>query len=463
MQFITLGATDTIGASCHYLNIDGTGILLDAGVDPDSEGVESLPRLELLDEYPEFSVDHAIVTHAHHDHLGSLPVLIREYPRVQVHMTEVTRELADILLPASARLQRRRVEEGTSSHEPLFDEEDVRVVDYLYSTYDLNEPFDATGARGRSPIQATFYNSGHILGAAGIELKIQNGSTPYRLFYTSDTNLHSQSIIPGGEYPEPGLDVLIMESTMGADDDAELTTRSAEEEKLGEAIARVINRGGAVLVPVFALGRAQEVLALIDSYKGRNLIPEDIPVYTTGSMRAIAGLYDRTRLTTPRLDPEFEVFGVKQRRHPRSSEGTRASVTKPSIHIASSGMMFERTFSNKLAQMMVSKEKNGILLVGFARDDSPAGVLLEAAASGKDVILDRDRGPQKVRCEVGQFRLSGHSNRQDLVELAGRLKPRKTVLVHGEDEARAWLAENIRERHPDQEVILPTIGKPVEL
>lgn len=463
MQFLTLGATDTIGASCHYLNIDGTGILLDVGVDPDADGPESLPRLELLDDYPDFAVDHAIVTHAHHDHLGSLPVLIREYPRVKVHMTQVTRELADILLPASARLQRRKQEEGTSSHAPLFDEEEVRVVDYLYSTYDLNEPFDTTGIGGQSRIEASFYNSGHILGSAGIELKIKNGSAPYRVFYTSDTNLQSQSIIPGGEYPEPGLDVLIMESTMGADIDAELTTRSLEEEKLGKAIAKVINRGGAVLVPVFALGRAQEVLALIDSFKSRNLIPDDIPVYTTGSMRAIAGLYDRTRLTTPRLDPEFEVFGVPQRRHPRSSEGTRASVTKPSIHIASSGMMFERTLSNKLAQYMVSKEKNGILLVGFAREDSPAGVLLEAAESGKDVILDRARGPQKVRCEVDQFRLSGHSHRRDLLELAGRLKPKKTVLVHGEDEARTWLAEHIREQHPEQEVILPTIGKPIEL
>ena len=199
MHFISLGATDTIGASCHYLNIDGTGILLDAGVDPDTEGVDSLPRLELLENYPGFLVDHAIVTHAHHDHLGSLPVLIREYPRLQVHMTEVTRELADILLPASARLQRRRQEEGSSSHAPLFGEDEVRVVDFLYSTYKLNESFDATGPQGNSSVKASFFNSGHILGSAGIELRVQNGSSSSRIFYTSDTNLRSQSIIPGGE------------------------------------------------------------------------------------------------------------------------------------------------------------------------------------------------------------------------------------------------------------------------
>ncbi|NND72353.1 MAG: MBL fold metallo-hydrolase [Rhodothermales bacterium] len=461
MLFIPLGATDTIGASCHYLNVDGTGILLDAGVDPDSEGLASLPRLEILDENPGWTVDHVVITHAHHDHLGSLPVLIKRYPRLCVHMTGATRELAEILLPASARLQRRKQQEGTSAHAPLFDEEEVRVVDFIYSTYELNQPFDLTGGSGDTEISGTFFNSGHILGSVGVEIVAKRKAKPVRIFYSSDTNLRHQSIIPGGEYPAPGLDVLIMESTMGADDDATTTTRASEEEKLGKAIQRVISRGGAVLIPAFALGRAQEVVALIDRYKSAGLVPDDVPVYTTGSMRAIAGLYDRTRLTTPRIDPEFEVFGVQQKRHPRSTEGTRASVRKPSIHIAASGMMFQNTLSNRLAQYMLSNENNGIFFVGFAREDSPGGALLEAAENGKKVVLNKERGPQKIKCEIGQFRLSGHSHRDDLLELAESLDPLKTILVHGELEAREWLAGRIREGTSDQQVLLPTVGQPI--
>lgn len=463
MLFIPLGATDTIGASCHYLNIDGTGILLDAGVDPDSEGVDSLPRLDILDDNPDWTVDHVIVTHAHHDHLGSLPVLVKRYPHLQVHMTGATRELAEILLPASARLQRRKQLEGTTAHAPLFDEEEVNAVDYIYSTYKLNESFELTGRSGYTEISGSFFNSGHILGSVGVEIIVQRDDKPVRIFYSSDTNIRHQSIIPGGEYPEPGLDILIMESTMGADDDAAETTRSLEEEKLGAAIQRVIGRGGAVLIPSFALGRAQEVVALIDRYKNDGLVPADVPVYTTGSMRAIAGLYDRTRLTTPRLDPEFEVFGVQQKRHPRSTEGTRETTRKPSIHVAASGMMFENTLSNRLAQYMLSNEDNGIFFVGFAREDSPGGALLQAAEESEKVVLNRSRGLQKVKCEVGQFRLSGHSHRDDLLELAESLNPQRTILVHGENDAREWLADRIREGTSDQQVLLPTIGKPIYL
>ena len=107
MEFVALGDTDAIGASCLFLQINDTGIILDAGADPEEEGLASVPRLDLIHNSGRF-VDHAIITHAHHDHIGSLPILIREFPHVTVHMTPATRQLADVVLPASARLQRRK-------------------------------------------------------------------------------------------------------------------------------------------------------------------------------------------------------------------------------------------------------------------------------------------------------------------------------------------------------------------
>ena len=125
MVFVALGATDEIGASCHFLKINGTGLVLDAGTHPEEEGPESLPRLDIIHENPDWYVDHAIVTHAHHDHIGALPVLIQQFPHVHIHMTKATRALADLLLPASARLQRRRLREGSSTAAPLFNEEEL--------------------------------------------------------------------------------------------------------------------------------------------------------------------------------------------------------------------------------------------------------------------------------------------------------------------------------------------------
>ena len=464
MVFVALGATDEIGASCHFLKINGTGLVLDAGTHPEEEGPESLPRLDIIHENPDWYVDHAIVTHAHHDHIGALPVLIQQFPHVHIHMTKATRALADLLLPASARLQRRRLREGSSTAAPLFNEEELEVFSYLYLTHELEDEFDVTGIRGETPIKARLFDAGHVLGAAGVFLRFEDGGEERRVFYSSDTNLRPQSIIPGGAYPEGPIDVLLLESTLGADPEAEQTTRKTEEKKFAEALRRTLERGGAALVPVFALGRGQETLALIDRFKRRGLIP-DVPVYTAGSMRAIADLYDKTRFSTPRLNPEFQVFGVPQKRLPRSQNAVRKALAEPSIYVVGSGMMFERTISNELAQMIVEEEKHGIFFVGYAREDAPAGRLLEAAAQGKgtEAVINRARGPQPVHCDVGRFRFSGHSHRRDLIQLVERLRPRKVLLVHGEEKARAWMADNIRFFYPDVDVLMPEIGEAVRL
>ena len=465
MQFLSLGKTEVIGASCHFLWIEGTGIVIDAGADPEEEGPDSLPRFEEIHAHHDRYVDHALVTHAHHDHIGSLPILIQHFPHVIVHMTHATRDLADFVLPASARLQRRKLREGSSIHDPLFSEEELDLYNHLYLTHDLGADFDVTGLRGRCRVTARFYNAGHVLGAAGVLLSWPVEGGTRRVFYTSDTNQRPQSILPGGDYPEAPMDVLILECTLGADPDAELTTRKLEERKFGEALARVLARSGTALVPVFALGRAQEVLALIHRFKKQRRIPFDVPVYTAGSMWAFAEVYDRTRFNTPRLNPDFQVLDVEQIRLPRNPRARREALEGPAIHVMASGMMFERTNSNEIAQKLIESEKNAVLLVGFSREDSPAANLLTAAQEGPgtEVVLDAVKGPQPVRCEVLRFRFSGHSHRRDLIGLVERLAPKTVALVHGESDARRWMADNIRFFHPNVRVVVPENGHPVGL
>src|SRR5690554_2065374 len=132
MRYLALGSTREIGASCHYLHVAGTGLVLDAGVDPEADGVESLPDLALIRDRMERPVDHVLVSHAHHDHLGALPVLVQQFPHLGVHMTKATRMLAEVLLPSSARLQRRRLLEGSTTAKPLFDSDAVEALAYLY-------------------------------------------------------------------------------------------------------------------------------------------------------------------------------------------------------------------------------------------------------------------------------------------------------------------------------------------
>lgn len=466
MRYIALGSTSDIGASCHYVHLEGVGIILDAGIDPDEEGQASLPHYRLIRHRGDRPVDHVLISHAHHDHMGSLPVLVADHPHAGVHLTPPTRHLAELLLPASARLQRRRLFEGTSAAPPIFDVETAEALSYLYEEHDLGEDFPLTSRMGGT-VTGRFYHAGHTLGSAGVLLEAEQGDRRFRVFYTADTYLRSQTLLPASEYPEPPLDVLLLETTLGADAIAETTTRPEQERLLGEAIARVIARGGSVLIPAFALGRAQEMLALIDRYKAQGLIPPATPVYTTGQMRAVAELYDRTRLSSPRLDPEFELFGVPQVRTPRSEETLRRTLEEPCIHVASSGMLFERTLSNTLAQMMVEDERHGIFFVGYCVDHSPGARLMAAAEQGDDaeVVLDATDGaaPRKVRAEVLRVRFSGHAHRRELIQLIERMQPREIVLVHGETAAKQWMKTEIGRCYPAIPVHLPGHGEELAL
>ncbi len=461
MELIPLGRTDDIGASALYLNLDGTGILLDAGQDPNLDGPEGLPALALVD-HPDRPLDHVIVTHAHHDHVGALPVVVERFPHVSVHMTRPTRMLLDVVLPASARLQRRRILEGSATGAPTFSQDQAEALSFLYQGHSLGSPFPLPGIRGGPDVKATLYHAGHILGSAGVLLEAGTGERVRRIFYTSDTCLRPQTILPGARFPEKPVDTLVMESTLGSDPEAETIRRKELERELGEHIKRVLASGGTVLLPVFALGRAQEIIALVDRFKSQGVIPEETPVYTSGSIRVVADLYDRTRYTSPRRDPDFEVFGVAQKRLPRSSSRENAALSEASIHIAASGMMFEKSLSNRLASKLLGGKRNAILFVGFLKEDTPGYRLLEASRNGPGatVKLDRAKDEQEIKCEVASFRLTGHSHRRELIQVVKKLRPRKVILVHGEQKARNWMADNISYFYPDTSIELPEEATP---
>ena len=464
MKFLALGDTDGIGASCHFLDLNGSGIALDAGTDPQRDGPDSLPRFDWVGDRADSYVDHTLVTHAHHDHMGSLPVLVRRFPHAMAHMTDATKKLLDILLPASARLQEKRRDRGETTHEPLFTEDELEALHHLYLTHDLGQGFDLTGPKGQSSVTGRFFSAGHILGSAGVELQFEEWGRDRRVFYTSDTNMQAQTIIPGGEYPD-STDVLILESTQGAEPEAAATSRPDERDRFRETLSQVLARGGTALIPVFVMGRAQEILVLLGQLKREGAIPADVPIYTAGSMRAIAGVYDDTRNTTPRVDASDEVYAVDQERVPYESEAKREILEGPGIMVVSSGMMIEPTLSNVLARRMVENEDDAVLLVGHPAEGTPARRLQDAAAEGDGapVMLADGHGPQPVYCTVERFRFSGHSDRRELLSLVERMTPETVLLIHGDPDAKDWMAEHIKEAHPETEVHRPDWGSVLEV
>ena len=461
MRYLSLGDTDDISASCHHVTFGGTGLVLDAGMDPNQDGYAALPPFELLKTRP---VDHIVVTHAHHDHLGALPVLAREVPHAPIHVSRPTAMLAEQLLPSSARLQKRRVREGSTDAAPVFDVETAEALGYVYDTHLLESPFSLAGSKAEGPLSGTFYHAGHVLGAVGLLVEGYENGARRRLFYTSDTSVQAQTILPEADFPSGPVDVLLLESTLGADPEAEAVTRKSEQKRLGAALAGVLERGGQALVPVFALGRSQDVLAMIDQFKRRGTIPEDTPVYTAGAMRGIAEVYDKTRESTPRLDPEFEVYNVDQLRLPRGGKKLNEAFSRPGIFVVTSGMLFEKTPSFSVAQRMVADDRNGIFFVGYSKEGSPGERLQAAAAEPRGTMtFDELEGPLPVRAQVERFRFSGHAHRRDLIDIVDRVQPRAVVLVHGETEAKEWVRDAIREAHPDVAVHIPEQGQELEL
>ena len=452
MEFISLGRANDIGASCHYLGVNGKGVVLDAGADPNEEGPASLPNFSPIDHR---SVDHVLVTHAHHDHIGSIPILNAKWPMARLHLTPASRTLTTMMLYSSVRLQRQRFDEGSSPFRELFDEEDLDDLYDAFWAHDYDQWIHLDGGY----LQARFYYSGHLLGAAGVLLTTADQR---RIFYTSDTRPGAQTIIPGGEYPSKSVDILIMESTLGADPVAETVTRSEEETRFARRLASVLDRGGSVLLPVFMLGRAQEILALLGRFKSQKLIDPKTPIYTAGGLREVSRVYDDYRLSTPRIDPNFEVYSVEQKRFPRTRKARNRILSQPGIHVLTSGMMVERTLSHQIAVELLEHEKHAIFFVGFSKEDLPAGKLLHAAQSGADgILLSPDRGMQPILCEVDRFRFSGHAHRKELIELATRLQPKTIILVHGETMAKRWLKGTLGDHCPNARILTPAQGERV--
>ena len=454
MEFISLGRANDIGASCHYLRIGDCGIVLDAGADPNEEGPVSLPDFSPLENR---NVDHVFITHAHHDHIGGIPALNTKWPMAQMHMTRATWTLTALMLYSSARLQSRKFYEGSSPFPALFEEEDLDDVFDVFRSHAYDKWFRLNSAH----VQARLYYSGHLLGASGVLL-----TTPEKkqIFYTSDTRSEHQTVIPGGKYPSVPVDVLIMESTLGADPVAETVTRTEEESRFAQRLQSVLDRGGSVLVPVFMLGRSQEILALLGRFKAQKLIDPTTPIYTAGGLREVSRIYDDYRLSTPRIDPDFEVYSVKQERFPKTHKARRRALNKPGIYVLTSGMMIERTLSHKVAVEFLENERHAIFFVGFSKEDLPAGRLLRASQNGAEgILLSADRGMQPIACEVDRFRFSGHAHRKELTALASGLQPRTIILVHGETEAKRWLNEELRRCCPDAHILVPNQGELVKI
>jgi Cft2 family RNA processing exonuclease len=457
ITFTNLTREVEIGANSYCLEVAGKRIVLDSGLHPRFEGEQALPQLGLL---PDDSVDAVILSHAHQDHLGSIPVLMRRHPRAPVFMTEATRLLSDVMLHNSVNVMLKKRDDGVPNY-PLFSHREVDGLVRRWQTVPLHQRFDLNGERLRIDedvdVSIEFYDAGHILGSVGTMIRSGGRS----IFYTGDVQFDDQTIMQAARFPEEPLDVLIIETTRGDRATPEGFTRQGEEQRLGEAIRDAFAQGGAVMIPVFALGKTQELMAMCHEFRRRGLLGF-APIYIGGLGTKLTEIYDRLARHAPRQKHDLQILDTVA---PFTMAGKAADETPLKagrIYALSSGMMTEKTLSNSYARKLLSDPQQSLFFVGYADPLSPAGKLI-ATPPGENVQVSPDFPPQPLNCKVDQFNFSAHASRETLREYVGKVRPKKVILVHGDRPAIEWFRETLQGDLPESEIITPTPGVALEL
>lgn len=451
MIFQSLTRGNEIGSNSYFLDTGDCRIVLDAGMHPKEESTEAIPNYQ---ELQKDSVDAIFLSHSHLDHAGTLPVLMRDQPSAPVYMTAATAALTDALLHNSVNvMQSKRLELGIPEY-PLYGHRELDRVELKWEHKEYGEQIDLS-----LTTTATLYDAGHILGSSGV--MIDNGKS--RLFYTGDINFEDQTLITGAKFPVENIDTLVIETTRGATERDPEYEREKEEQKLCDAILKTIDQGGSALIPVFAMGKTQEVLTMIHKFKESGRLPEKTPVYIGGLSTKMTLLFDEFADITPRQLPGFQIFEDMDVRA-GSKKGSRKPITyQPgAIYALSSGMMTEKTTSNAFAHSFISNPKNSLLFVGYAAPDSPAGAIRETRR-GDIIELSPELPPVVFDCDMEVYDFSGHSTRDALLNYMIEVAPKRIMLVHGDLEASQWFETQLKEKLPNTEVIIPTPKKQYKL
>jgi len=455
MEFWNLTRDVEIGANSYLLRTKGKSIIFDSGMHPKREGLVATPDFRPV---AEGGVDSIIVTHAHQDHIGSLPFLTRREPKAPVFMTEPTTRIADVMLHNSVNVMLRQKEEHGITNYPLFTHRGVEFSRQSWQPCVVRRRYVLSSERGGSNgLTFEFFHSGHILGAVGVMIRAE-GKT---VFYTGDVNFENQTLVRGADFPEQSVDVLLMETTRGDSPTPLGYTRAKEEERLTRAIREAFERGGSVTIPVFALGKTQELLAMLWRMRLRGMLAP-VPVYIGGLSTKLSGLYDAMSHDAQRAHPELQLLQELAPYVLSGNEVYSIAPRKKCIFALSSGMMTENTLSNLFARRVLGDENQSLFFVGYSDPESPAG-RIRSASPGDEVILDAKQPPIKLRCHIEEFNFSAHANRESLLTYAIALRPKKIILVHGDRPAIEWFQLKLYRELPETEVIIPEPGKGIVL
>ncbi|MFL5806893.1 MAG: MBL fold metallo-hydrolase, partial [Roseiflexaceae bacterium] len=424
-----LGGAGGVGASCVYVELAGRRVLIDAGVR--MGGRDRLPDLAAIDGRDLAAI---FVTHAHADHIGALPLVHQHVPQVPIYASPATIRLIEVMLADAVRVMARRAADELEF--PLYD--DALVASMLRVLRPLQ--LDEQSVAELPGITIHARRAGHVAGAVSLGFDAPDG----RLVISGDVSMAAQRSILGAAIPAPKRPhLLVLESTYGA---RLHPNRRQEELRLAQAVAEWVQRGH-VLIPAFALGRAQEVILILRAAQRDGLIPE-FPIYVDGLVRTVCAAYASfPEALTPGLRNHIlrggrPFLGGTVRAVETPLQRERILEGPPCCIIASSGMLTGGP-SAFYASRLVDRAEAAIVVTGYQDEEAPGRRLLDLAEGGGGEITIEGRA-LPLRCRVAKYALSAHADGGELAGLVRALQPKTVALVHGDPDARTALAAQLQ-------------------
>ena len=446
MKLIDLNRDGGIGANALFVQIGGINLLIDCGLNPKSVGLKATPKFSAIRGQ---RVDYIIITHCHLDHIGSLPVAMREFPDAPVLMSTSSRILIERMLHNSANVMKRQKADQNIPDYPLFDHAEIDRCAPRMRGLNFGVPKKLQDQSHRDEITVTLHRSGHVAGAAAVEIRHKHRG----IFFTGDVLFDDLRTLEGAKFPLGHFDTIVTETTRGLTERPLGQERVHEVDRLIKSINDTIGRGGSFLLPVFALGRMQEILTIMhDARRFGKLV--DCPIIGSGLGLDLCDYFDEASRKTQHVHfsrsilKELKLKSLPRKLNPGQDPQRNA------LYIVSSGMLVENTPSYTLASGLLGHHRNTIGFVGYCDPDTPGGKLL-TTKDGDDFLFETLHVRTKIKARVEKFELSGHAEREELLEFALQATPRAIVLTHGDPEARKWFAAQILERAEKTQVTDP--------
>ena len=408
------GGAQEVGRSCVVVN---DTFLLDAGlkIKEHNGGVEYPSNFNLS------NIQAVFISHSHLDHVGALPMFNFEGLRCSVFLTRMTREISKIMLKDSYHIA------TLSDSHAGYSEENVYNSFSFMQTVKLNKRYHF------GDMNFKFLDAGHIPGAASILLEIEGK----KLLYSGDISHTNTHLVLGSDYHVDNVDILICESTYG---DRLHENRQEAEKRFKQKILEAIERGGSVIIPVFAVGRAQEVILMLRD------LPIDTPIYLDGMSKGITQLCLQNPETIKNAN---ELRQCLEKIHFVKGKHHRKNISKQQgIIITTSGMVVGGAIMGHLPYY-VNDDRHSILLTGYQGEDTNGRSLLE----NKTMIIDDQK--YKWKGYIEKFDFSAHSGQDELIKYIAHINPKVLVLMHGEPASIKILAE----KFPDKEVYTPHLDE----